>query len=220
MFQCINYLKCLFAIVLVGCVNHYRKQQSVCIGYDVALSTVLIVFATKFAIKIDNKKREGSRENISKVLNKYGLTLSDVWNCLCKYVGGHPEQDSATHYGLLFGVKNGKLIFFVTSCIYGTDGKLSEKDIGCDAKLIHLFDIPIDCIADIRYFDATTSSTVAIVGGNHWAIPIHLKKGDASVLIDWNDGRYNHSTEFRLTGIQANRRANTLRNTFIKITKD
>ena len=93
--------------------------------------------------------------------------------------------------------------------------------IDSQANLRHLFDIPIDSIIDIRYFDATTNRTVGAIGGANWAIPIHMKKEDASVLIDWSDGRFNHSTEFRFVGLfgghNANKRANTLRNALIKM---
>ena len=68
-------------------------------------------------------------------------------------------------------------------------------------ELNHLFDIPIDVIEDIRYFDATSSSTIGLVGGDYWAVPIKINKGDASVLIDWRDGKYGHSTEFRFVGL-------------------
>jgi hypothetical protein len=64
---------------------------------------------------------------------------------------------------------------------------------------------------------------IGIIGGDYWAVPIKMKKGDASVLIDWKEGKYGHSTEFRfvgfLKGMDANRRANSLRNLFIRLTK-
>jgi hypothetical protein len=88
---------------------------------------------------------------------------------------------------------------------------------------MYLFDIPIKRIADIRFFDETTSETIGFFVASYWAIPINMKKGDASVLIDWNDGQYNHSTEFRFNGIlngyKASNRANALRNSLIKMTK-
>jgi len=104
------------------------------------------------------------------------------------------------------------------------EGEQIHEEIKNDFyELNHLFDIPIDAIADIRYFDATSSSIVGLVGGDYWAVPIKINKGDASVLIDWRDGKFGHSTEFRfvgfLRGMNANKRANSLRNLFIRLTK-
>ena len=172
--------------------------------------------------KLLRKKQDELTTKFLKILNEYGLTFSDTLAYFCKYVGGHPERDGSSR-NLLFGAKNGKLIFFDSNILIIEEGNLTYERvrpyIGSKTELIHLFDIPINSIADIRYFDATTSSTIAVVGGDHWATPIRMNKGDASVLIDWNDGKYNHSTEFRFAGIiQANKRANTLRNTLIRIT--
>ena len=193
------------------------------------LAIASLIVLSFISMQKKKKKKKEALEKILKILNEYDLTFSDILTYYCKYVGGHPERDRESS-NLLFGAKNGKLIFFGTnfSISVGGEGDFLTYEkvkpyVSSQTELIHLFDIQIDSIVDIRYFDATTSSTMALVGGGHWAIPIRMKQGDASVLIDWNDGKYNHSTEFRFAGffggMQANKRANTLRNTFIRMTK-
>jgi len=194
-----------------------------------ALVIAVIIAFSKFIVKWIKRIRERGRDIFLNVLNEYGLDFPDTAMYFCKYVGGHPDRDSETRSGqhILFGVKSGKLIFFISGGL-SFEGRLTcektfKKYFQGFEDLRYLFEIQNDSIVDIRYFDATTSSASALVGGDHWAIPIYTKKGDASVLIDWNDGRYNHSTEFRFTGFQqghqANKRANTMRNTLIQMTK-
>ena len=198
-----------------------------------------MVGAALFYFKVAQKKnifrsRSNAKIDIQKILDLYGLTFSGMTTYFCKYVGGHPERDSESsiNHSLFFWKKDERLIFFEGVGIHfkemsispPVEGSLTPDKVFVDshANLTHLFDIQISSIQDIRYFDATTSSAAALVGGNHWAIPIYTKNDDASVLIDWNDGRYNHSTEFRFGGFlqsKANKRANTLRNTLIKMTK-
>ena len=192
------------------------------------LVIVIVVFVPLivFLFKWEKKRKMKKQMEFLQLLNEHGLTFSEMTRYFCKYVGGHPERDEESRENIFFGVKNEKLIFFdgYSSNGYysgGMEGNMSTKvKIESDSTLKHLFDIPIKSITDIRYFDATTSSTAALVGGSNWAIPIRMKQGDASVLIDWNDGNFNHSTEFRFEGTQANKRANTLRNKFIKMTKN
>ena len=186
-----------------------------------------------------NKEKKKKRELIPKILNEYDLTFSDMMFYNCRYVGGHPERNkesSSNGTVILFGVKNSKLIFFESSKIsFGLsliydEGKSLKSEkviINSDSALTYLFDIPINSIIDIRYFDETTSTTVAgvgtSIGGIGVGIPIKMQKGDAAVIIDWRDGRFTHSTEFRVSGnwniISANERANSLRNTLIRMTR-
>jgi len=198
---------------------------------------IVMVAAGYFYFKVAQKKnmfrsRSSAKQDILNILNTYGLTFFGMTTYFCKYVGGHPERDNESNLNIFFWKKDEKLIFFEGGGIYYREMSISAPVEGSltpdkvfvnpDAYLTHLFDIQISSIQDIRYFDATTSSAAALVGGNHWAIPVYTKNDDASVLIDWNDGRYNHSTEFRFAGLfqsKANKRANTLRNTLIKMTK-
>jgi len=169
-------------------------------------------------------------KKVTKTINDNGFALSDMKQFWCIYVGGHPERDKESSGTIFFGIKNGKLIFFEGVGLEFSEGVGIKYRLGCASpnhKFTHLLDIPISSILDIRYFDSTTSSTIAgvgtSIGGIGVGIPIRMKQGDASVLIDWNDGRFTHSTEFRFVGFfkgrQANQRANTLRNTLIKMTR-
>ena len=163
-----------------------------------------------------SKSTKKDKESAIKILNEHGLTNSELTGYNCTYVGGHPDQNMEAT-AVIAGAKKGKLIFFQGALLDNPKGTLFviTKD-----GFKHLFDIPIDSITGIRYFDVTTSHTIGIVGGNHFAVPINMKQGDASVLIDWTDEIFTHSTEFRITGADANIRANSLRNTLIKKVKD
>jgi len=181
---------------------------------------------------VSSKQKKEAAKLIHKIIDEYGLTFSNMITYYCKYVGGHPERNKETssYSSILFGTKNGKLIFFEGNIRFddskNQEGRTSHKELKVDdkkEKLTHLFDIPINSIVDVRYFDSTTSVTAGYVLGDYFALPINMKKGDASVFIDWSDGKYNHSTEFRFAGLmqgrRANERANSLRNTFVRMTK-
>ena len=207
---------------------------------NILLLLAIIIGWLFWSSKSKKKAKEQAKdkkETICQIFNEYGLAFFEMIMYSCKYIGGHPERDRETssNENILFGTKNGKLIFFASKFIHFDDfmkeeGRTSHKELDVEenSELTHLFDITIDSIVDIRYFDATTSSVVGgvgtSIGGIGVGIPIRMKQGDASVLIDWNDGKYNHSTEFRfaglLQGIGANRKANTLRNILIKMTKE
>ena len=199
----------------------------------IMIALIFVVFYFLFIRPRQKKSNEKEKEKIFITLNEYGLTFSDMMLYYCHYVGGHPEQDSYINgSSILFGAKNGKLIFFDGFGIHfkkTAEGNLTPNrklDIAPINKLTYLFDIPINRIKDICCFDATTSRPVGLIGGNNWAIPINMKKEDASVLIYWNDGKFNHSTEFRLnplvsiSGGTRSIRANKLRNTLMRMTKE
>ncbi|MDR2586029.1 MAG: hypothetical protein LBC84_07430 [Prevotellaceae bacterium] len=174
-------------------------------------------------ISLSNKKEN----KFYGMLKEYGFTLTEMASFTCTYVGGHPAKDKESLFRIIFGVKEKKLIFFETSVVIANGLSFLEGEIQPKTKVRvtyqsasnHLFDINIENIQDIRYFDATTTRPVGLVGGSFWAIPINMKRGDASVLIDWAEGKYSHSTEFRVTGPKANERANTLRNALIRMTQ-
>jgi len=205
--------------------------------FFVIFMVVAGIVSTVFMVKAILKYYKKKEVRILKILNTYGLTFFDVSIHFCKYVGGHPEQDrEASFTGLLFGAKDGKLIFFECADIFfisgrvftlaGAEGRLTpgkKVDVRHTSELRYLFDIPISSINNIHYFDATTTSIKAgigtTIGGIGVGIPIRTKDGNASVLIDWSDDRYSHSTEFRFIGEDANNRANFLRNTLIRMTK-
>jgi len=85
-------------------------------GQFLLILLVLIMFGL-FIFWMANNMVKEARKNIFNVLNKYGLTLTELMIYDCKYVGGHPERDIISNINrTLFGVKNGKLIFFGSNC--------------------------------------------------------------------------------------------------------
>jgi len=202
---------------------------------------ILTMVCFGFSVNAQRKKDLERVEAITNILKEHDLTLPELLVYHCHFVGGHPERDKESYYGainsgIFIGAKNGKIIFFeyqninfrvkMGQALDATEGsiQLDIMSIFPEWKVNYLFDIPIDNIVDIRYFDLQASRTMAAVGGANWAVPINMKEGEASVLIDWRDDRFYHSTEFRLSGYGAwakvtNSRANALRNSLIKMTK-
>jgi len=161
------------------------------------------------------------KKNIIKLLNDYNLEFSDmITGFCCTYIGGHPDRDRESTNIIMFGVKNGKLIFFegnnvlvkhgLNSC---PDGGLTSDKVSIDfaAQLRYLFYIPTDGIKDISV------GGVGIV--TEGFLTTRVTTVDASVKIYWTDGRYTSTTEFHFQGSDANRRANALRNAFYRITR-
>jgi len=131
-------------------------------------------------------------------------SLSGLTTYSCKYVSGHPERNAGSYGCIIFGAKNGKLMFYECENIFFpslgftiAEGKLTpeQAEIRKNAIFVHLFDIPISGIDEIRYKFKT--------------------ERDASVFIYWSDDNYRSSTEFRFAGLgyagkDAIRRANDL----------
>lgn len=191
-----------------------------------------LAFGYLWKIVVQGGRIEKVKKRIINELQNRSLCLSDLTVYFCQYIGGHPKRDRESLASVWFGAKDGKLIFFEGDTIFKKKGILSgegrinsddEVNFFLESKLTHLFDIPIDDIKDILYFDETTKNTIGAFVGYSVAIPIRIKHEEAVVLIVWNDGRYDHSTEFRFNGVftgnNANRRANTLRNVFIEMTR-
>jgi len=187
----------ILILIIAGCVTLYQK------------------YSKKYKTKVKLKK-----EAASALFEQYGLTTSEIAFSPCLYIGGHPERDNETKFGnTLFGVKSGKILFFeYAGLLLASESFEAQVE---PPKIKYLFDIPVDSIEDIRYFDATTKQTLGLAGGSNWAIPIKMTKGEASVLVDWKDGKFYHSTEFRFkfNFVGANEDANKLRNTLIRMSR-
>jgi len=135
-----------------------------------------------------------SKEKFLSILDEYDLTFSDCAAYHCIYKSGHPDRNGESRWGIVFGAKNGKLVFLETNnfIVYQNkrEGRLKDNEkLVLGVQVNHLFNIPIDNIEDIQ-------------------------SSDYSVVIYWKDGRFSHATEFREI-----KNPNMLRNEFIKMCK-
>jgi len=140
-------------------------------------------------------------------LEEQGLKQSD-FKRVGHYVGGHPDQNEEI---LRMTVRDdGEDLDFYDH--FGQVGMPKYK-----------FAIPKSYIKDITVEDATTIEKKVTLGRiilvGVFALAWRKKKKNevAFVVINWNDGRFNHSTTFVQEGQNAMQEANTIRNHLIKL---
>ena len=103
---------------------------------------------------------------VSKLINRYGLTIPELTGYNCTYAGGHPDYNLEAK-SVVVGAKNGNLIFFAGILLDYRDEDLSPKGTLSYVNVNgvkYLFCIPISNITDIQYVDATTSSIKVGIG--------------------------------------------------------
>ena len=137
-----------------------------------------------------------------------GINVNDLIP-IGKYAGGHPEIDKIIESCNIY-LKNGALHI----CEYDTRQLLSTKST-----------IKVSAITDIQVEDASTLDKkvtlgrVLLVGVFALAWRKNKKDEHAFVCVDWNDGKFDHSTIFAFEGKNSMQSANTARNALIKISR-
>ena len=150
----------------------------------------------------------GSKENeeVKKKLSEKGLNDADfIPTAGAVYVGGHPDMDQ-NFTDVHFMIRETDLAFY-----FKPPFKYPAQK----------FSIPKAVINAIEIEDATsiekklTVGRLILVGVFAFAWKKKKKNELAFVTINWNDGKFNHTTIFNLEGKDAMQRANTLRNKLI-----
>lgn len=154
-----------------------------------------------------------TRVKSSKKMEANGVSL-DMFIRMDMYVGGHPMIDNQ--------IKN--------SCIFkrGSDLVICDFDIistSFDAQKFANEDciIPINSIKNILVEDASTVESritmgrMLLVGIFALAWKKRQKNGLAFVVIEWTQGRFEHSTIFSFEGNGAMLAANSQRNRLIRV---
>lgn len=122
------------------------------------------------------------------------------------YIGGHPQIDNEETDTILFD-----------------KGTIIEI---CSHKMKELAAIKKEQIRDIKIENATTfesrisAGRILLVGVFALAWKKKSKNENAYLIIEWNDGRFNHSTAFLFQGEGSMQTANKLRNWIIRSLKD
>jgi hypothetical protein len=167
--------------------------------FGVVVMVILIILLSKQGEK-DQKKKTDFFENMKidpKELIRVGA-----------YAGGHPDIDE-----------------FCPSCvIYSREDKLNICKLAGELNLPRpLASIPIKSITDIAVEDASsierkvTIGRVFLVGVFALAWKKKKKNEMGFITIEWNDGKFNHSTVFSTEGKDALQNANTVRNKLYRL---
>jgi hypothetical protein len=134
----------------------------------------------------------------------------DEFKSFGTYVGGHPDADITLSDMQIYKEKN-MIRFYQGNLLISTP---TLK-----------FSIDADKIINIEIEDATsiekrlTVGRLLLVGVFAFAWKKKEKNELSFVVIDWNDGRFDHSTTFSFEGQNAMQKANIARNNLINFCK-
>lgn len=177
------------------------------------VSVVIFIFIFIGLIGLTIFAFQGNKEDKQKqdaFLKKKGLSLSDFRLSNAKYVGGHPNADMEFSHVAFVPVNDVIEFYYGQFIIKGNDYKFSIKKSD---------------IKNISFEDATTMEKrvtlgrVLLVGVFALAWRKKKKNEIAFVVIDWNDGQFDHSTTFSFEGSNAAQQANMFRNRLITACK-
>lgn len=167
----------------------------------------IIVFIVIFIFT--GVKSNIDRNNFDNYLKKKGINKSKLVS-VGTYVGGHPNIDNNIEDALIY--------------VSDESFKIAKKISG-KRPIAFYTPIPIASIKNISLEDSTTIDKkvtlgrVLLVGIFALAWKKNKKNEMAFVSIDWNDGRFDHSTLFSFVGTDATQKANTARNKLIRMLK-
>lgn len=169
----------------------------------VIYAVVVIVIMFVLLIISSSKEEKKTKERLS----KQGLSLSSFTN-IGKYVGGHPKYDREVGNVSVKDEKS-KVSF------YKQETPISMPQ--------YLFDINKSSIKSITVEDASsierkiTLGRVVLVGVFALAWRKKKKNEVAFLLIEWSDGRFDHSTSFVFETKDAMQKCNSARNNLIRL---
>lgn len=143
-------------------------------------------------------------------LKSKGLSFTDLIK-MGSYTGGHPHIDKEINPCIIYKKESDFLL-----CQQSSTFEMPSDPIGI---------IPLQSITNISLEDASsiekkiTLGRVLLVGVFALAWKKNKKNEIAYIAIDWNDGRFEHSTIFSFQGPNAMQNANTARNALLRLAK-
>ena len=167
---------------------------------------ILVVLIVVFVVIIVNSSSK--EKEIRHQYKSEGFDL-DKLVPVGTYVGGHPNKNETVEY----------------CCVFKKDGDLEFYRRLIAEKPVKLFAIKNESIKTITIEDATTMESkitlgrVLLVGIFSLAWKKKKKNEIAFVVIEWSDGRFDHSTTFSFEGKEAMQNANKARNSLIEMCK-
>ena len=156
------------------------------------------------AVNSSNKQTASANEK----LRSQGLSLSDFKQTKASYAGGHPDVNN-NFPSIAYLSKDGDLKFYTMPVSFQMP--------------VLKFKIKKDAVKNISLEDASTMENKVTLGRillvGVFALAWRKKKKNelAFVVIDWNDGKFDHSTTFSFEGKDATQEANRFRNELIAI---
>ena len=197
-------------LATVFCLNSCQKNADgdvsvTPIGWIIIVAAVLLIW---YLINYIQKRDEEEEEEEEFKEHLYSNYIS------CgTYVGGHPSLNESVE-DVFCQAKDNKLVFSYSEI----------KDLTIP-RVIKDSEIPIGCILNITIEDASTIEKrvslgrLLLVGVYALFWQKNVKKESAFLVIEWKDGRFEHSTTFLFQGDNAFQQANTTRNKLISICK-
>lgn len=190
-------------IFLTSCTfDEYGDPHLTSLGL-VIIILVIILLIIGFVTSTNEEKR------IKNALTEKGYDL----NCFIKsgsYIGGHPEIDDKIDRSSIY-VSDDYIKIFNGQMFIGSYNVMGK--------------IPKNKVTDIKIEDSSTFEKrvtlgrVLLVGIFALAWKKNKKQDNVFLIIEWNDGRFNHNTAFGFFNKEAVDSANKLRNKLIKLLK-
>lgn len=197
----LSFMNVAFIMLLTSCEEDIHGNQELSpLGWLIIIG---LIAGFVFMFMRTTEEQTVVRNN----LKTQGLSPKDFCD-IGNYISGHPDINEGFEGAKILKKDNSLEIF---------DWRFDWK------KPIKKAEIPIDSISDIKIQDATeierkiTLGRVVLVG--IWALAWKKKKKNemAFIEIDWKAGKFNNETIFVFEGNNAVQRANTCRNTLMKI---
>ena len=174
---------------------------------------IFLIVATALVGAINGRKSAKEEEIRNEQMKLLGL-LDKVPVFIDRYVGGHPDINENVERVQIFKRSSRLEIHerpgeedFVTST--RRMGRIETKDVK---------NIVIEDRTTIE--KRVTLGKLLLVGVFAFAWKSNKKEESAFLVIEWNDGRFDHETIFEFGGRDAVQRANVARNDLIKMVRD
>lgn len=170
------------------------------------IAVLIILFVCFVILVLRTEKKD--KERAAKVTSERKMSLEKFKESKAAYVGGHPDADDYFK-DVAFYEHEDMVEFYAVVCGYGYDGKPPK------------FKIDKKAVKNITLENATTMEKKVTLGrvllAGVFALAWQKKKKNelAFVVIEWNDGQFDHETTFSFEEKDAVQEANRFRNDLI-----
>lgn len=171
-----------------------------------AIVIVIVILAFAFFVFL-GKDLQKKELKIKDDLNQLKMNVEDFIP-IGAYVGGHVDQDEVVN-GCHFISKENSFIFY--QWLDKTNLPIEKFSI----KKNNIKSITVEDVSSIE--KSITLGRVLLVGVFALAWQKKKKNDLFFIIINWNDGKFNHSTTFSFEGVNSSLNANSSRNKLIKL---
>ncbi len=177
---------------------------------------VLVVIGFFQAAKKTSKSKHEKEKELS---DKYNLDESNELFS-AKYLGGHPSINNNGDLRVFHKNNQLVLVSFFTELV--SDDKVGQYDkydfyICGSIDFASIKEVTLEDQSTIE--NRITVGRMLLVGPLAFAWKKKEKIESAYLILDWNDGTFNHKTLFEFTGSSSMQKANTARNKLINTVK-